>query len=299
MKRQRHDKQMAQIPKRWNGVENASFLIKDRAYNLIRRVFVQHATIECTSRIDWEARHLELTRLLDSHRKSNGNWDVVVPSSGGKDCYVAHQLKYKYGMNPLLVTWSPLQYTDIGLHNFNALCDSGFTAIRCMPDGIIHRKLARLCLEEFGDAFHVFVLGQVYFPIHMALKFGIDLVFYGENGEVEYAGDPVFVDQPYRDLLNDEAWLKGYMKGTTIDELIKYGVETKDYMKDVDFSKCDLSFYRPPSIDEMKSKNTSKLHFLDITKNGFLKKIFIMQAKILVSSQTPSVQKALTQNTPA
>ena len=96
---------------------------------------------------------------------------------------------------------------------------------------IIHRKLARLCLEEFGDAFHVFVLGQVYFPIHMALKFGVDLVFYGENGEVEYAGDPVFVDQPYRDLLNDETWLKGYMKGTTIDELIKYGVETKDYMK--------------------------------------------------------------------
>ena len=67
----------------------------------------------------------------------------------------------------------------------------------------------------------------VYFPIHMALKFDINLVFYGENGEVEYAGDPVFVDQPYRDLLNDETWLKGYMKGTTIDELIRYGVNKR------------------------------------------------------------------------
>ena len=51
--------------------------------------------------IDWEARHIELMKLLQSHRNSNGSWDVVVPSSGGKTRYVAHQLKYKYGMNPL------------------------------------------------------------------------------------------------------------------------------------------------------------------------------------------------------
>ena len=63
-------------------------------------------------------------------------------------CYVAHQLKHEYGMNPLLVTWSPLKYTDIGLQNFDALSDSGFTAIRCTPDGRIHRKLARLCFDD-------------------------------------------------------------------------------------------------------------------------------------------------------
>ena len=100
----------------------------------------------------------------------------------------------------------------------------------------------------------------------MAKQQNIKLIFYGENGEVEYAGDPTFVDQPYRDLLNDEAWLKGYMKGTTIDELIAYGVETKDYMKDIDWSKCDLSFYRPPKVEDMMIKNTSKLHFFGYFK---------------------------------
>jgi N-acetyl sugar amidotransferase len=192
---------------------------------------------------------------------------------------VAHQLKYKYGMNPLLVTWSPLKYTDIGIQNFDALCDTGFTAIRCTPEGQTHRKLARLCFEEFGDAFHVFVLGQVYFPIHMALKFGVNLVFYGENGEVEYAGDPTFADQPYRDLLNDEAWLKGYMKGTTIDELIAYGMETKDYMKDFDLNKCDLSFYRPPNVEEMKEKNTSRLHFFGYFKEWIPQENFYYAAE--------------------
>ena len=84
---------------------------------------------------------------------------------------------FLHHMNPLLVTWSPLRYTEIGRQNFDALSDSGFTAIRCTPAGDVHRRLARLCLEEFGDAFHIFVLGQVYFPIHMAIRFGINLVY--------------------------------------------------------------------------------------------------------------------------
>jgi N-acetyl sugar amidotransferase len=225
--------------------------------------------------IDWMSRADEFEELLKKHRKSGKDWDVIVPSSGGKDsAYVAHKLKYEYGMNPLLVTWSPLQYTEIGQQNFESLCDSGFTTIRCTPDGQVHRLLARLCLEELGDAFHVFVLGQVYYPIHMALKFGINLIFYGENGEVEYAGDPMFIDKPYRDLLNDESWLKGYMKGTTIDELIAYGVETKDYLKEVDVSKWDLTFYRPPDPNLMRKKDISKLYFFSyfqewIPQNNF------------------------------
>ena len=38
-----------------------------------------------------------------------GEFDCIVPSSGGKDsCYAAHILKFKYGMNPLTVTWPPI-----------------------------------------------------------------------------------------------------------------------------------------------------------------------------------------------
>ena len=51
--------------------------------------------------VDWEKREQELIDLLDKHRRKDGYWDVLVPSSGGKDSgFVAHQLKYKYNMNP-------------------------------------------------------------------------------------------------------------------------------------------------------------------------------------------------------
>lgn len=213
--------------------------------------------------INWKERERDLENLLDQHRSKNGSWDVIVPSSGGKDSgFVAHTLKYKYNMNPLLITWSPLKYTNIGFQNFNSLNDSGFNAIKFSQNGLTHSKLARLCLEELGDAFHVFVLGQCYFPIHMALKLNIKLIFYGENGEVEYAGDPKLKDKPFVNLAEDDNWLKGYLKGTTIEELIHYGKDNKDYIKDLKINESDLYFYKPPNLDEMLQKNITKIfHF--------------------------------------
>ena len=218
--------------------------------------------------INWSDREGELLQLLDQHRSKNGEWDVIVPSSGGKDSgYVAHILKHKYQMSPLLITWSPLSYTNIGLENFNNLNDAGFQSIKYSHNGFLNRKLSRLCLEEFGDAFHTFILGQVYFPIHMALKFNIKLIFYGENGELEYAGDPASKDKPYKDLIEDEAWINGYLKGTPINKLVEYGIKNKSYMEGLKCNKSDLKFYNPPNKSEMLEKGISKNYFM----NYFLK----------------------------
>ena len=36
---------------------------------------------------------------------------MLIPGSGGKDsAFTAHILKYKYGMNPLTITWPPIIY---------------------------------------------------------------------------------------------------------------------------------------------------------------------------------------------
>ena len=54
--------------------------------------------------IDWDERELELKDLFARHRKNDGQYDCLVPGSGGKDsAYQAHILKYKYGMHPLTV----------------------------------------------------------------------------------------------------------------------------------------------------------------------------------------------------
>ena len=66
-------------------------------------------------KINWRQREEELLRLLDKHRSKTNKNDIIVPCSGGKDgSWVAHQLKFKYGMNPLCVTWRPIIPSLIG-----------------------------------------------------------------------------------------------------------------------------------------------------------------------------------------
>jgi N-acetyl sugar amidotransferase len=199
--------------------------------------------------IDWDARESELVRLLDQHRRTDGTWDVIVPSSGGKDsAYVAHQLKTKYGMHPLTITWAPFRYTDIGYQNYIDFVDSGFNNIVGFQNGRFHRKLARIAFEELGDAWQPFTYGQMCYAFHLALRFGIKLVFYGENGEAEYGGDP---KNNYKSHMPLEDWALLYFKGATVDDLVRTGLEHKDYFTEDDFDLSDLTFYRPPTVKDL------------------------------------------------
>jgi len=199
--------------------------------------------------IDWEKREKELMAVCNKYRSENGNFDVIVPVSGGKDSsYTAHMLKTKYGMHPLCVTWAPFIYTDIGWKNFQNFVKSGFTVFNCFTNGLLHRKLARVAFELKGDAWEPFAFGQKAFAFHMAIKFGIPLIFYGENGEVEYGGSMQNANKPYESI---EDWEKLYFKGTGVDTLLKAGYDmgilTKTESEDKSFD-----FYRPPKAEDIK-----------------------------------------------
>ena len=76
--------------------------------------------------INWEERHKQLEELCNRFRRNDGRFDVVVPGSGGKDSVqAAHILKYKYNMNPILITWPPALYTEIGRRNFDSWLNAG------------------------------------------------------------------------------------------------------------------------------------------------------------------------------
>src|ERR1043166_4089559 len=105
--------------------------------------------------IDWEARERQLVELLDQYRRDDGEYDCVVPGSGGKDsAYAAHILKYKYGMHPLTVTWPPILYTDYGYRNWkNWIEIGGFDNISYKPNGRVQRLLTKLGIENLLHPF--------------------------------------------------------------------------------------------------------------------------------------------------
>ena len=92
--------------------------------------------------INCKERELELSELCDKYRKNNGEYDCIIPGSGGKDSiFASHLLKNKYKMNPLTVTWSPTIYTNWGWRNFTKWINTTADNILMMPCGKTHRLL--------------------------------------------------------------------------------------------------------------------------------------------------------------
>ena len=198
--------------------------------------------------IDWAERERMLEELLDKHRRNDGFYDVVVPSSGGKDSgFVAHQLKERWGMNALTVTWAPFAYTDIGYKNFQSFIRTGFDNLLATPNGDLHRKLSKLAFLTLGDAWQPFAYGQMAYAFHIALKFGIKLVFFGENGEAEYGGATWNDDKPGMPL---EDWNKIYFKGADLDELVNEGVAQRLFSERD--ARNNFFFYRSPTVEDMR-----------------------------------------------
>ena len=142
--------------------------------------------------LDWEPRQVELRNLLDKYRSPDGSgFDCVVPVSGGKDgSYVAYTLKHKYGMNPLAVTVRPALSLEIGDENLTSFINSGFNHIHISPDPRVMQKLNKLGFIEKGFPYYGWLIAIKTAVIQTAMNFKIPLIFYGEDGEVEYGGSP-------------------------------------------------------------------------------------------------------------
>ncbi|SMP56920.1 N-acetyl sugar amidotransferase [Anoxynatronum buryatiense] len=211
-------------------------------------------TAEQKSKIDWEDRERQLVELLDKHRKKDGSYDCLVPGSGGKDSvYQAHVLKYKYGMNPLTVTWPPILYTDYGYKNFKNWIDvGGFDNISFNRNGKVMKLLTKLSIENLFHPFQTFILGQKNLAPKMAQKFGIELIFYGEN-EAEY-GNPIADNAT---SLRD----KSYYTYEHLDEIYLGGISVKEIMENYDVRLSDIKSFLPAPVNEVEKCNI-EVHYL-------------------------------------
>ena len=122
--------------------------------------------------INYFKREKELIKLLDFHRGKYGRYDCIVPGSGGKDsCYASYILKYKYGMNPLTVTWPPVLYTDYGKENFkNWLFTGKLKNISAKWDKDLMRLLTILSVKNLLHPFSNFYIRSKKFCSEGCIK---------------------------------------------------------------------------------------------------------------------------------
>jgi N-acetyl sugar amidotransferase len=212
----------------------------------------QYARRKWDGSMNWTERRKELVELLNNHRTSS-TYDVIVPSSGGKDSsFVACTLKDQHRMQPLAALFEPHIYTDIGRRNLDAFCHHGFDVVKAQPNGLLHRKLARLAMEFYGDPFMPFVYGQMAWPLHVAVNQGVGLVMYGENGEAEYGGDIKAADKPFWDY---DDWDRVYNKGVSFNDLLETGKALGAISKD-EARRASVFYRLPPRtlLEEHRTK---------------------------------------------
>jgi len=204
--------------------------------------------------INWEAREQELLRLLDKHRSTDGSYDCIVPGSGGKDsAFQAHILKYKYGMNPLTLTWPPIMYTDYGYENFRNWIDiGGFDNLSYNRNGDVLKKLTKLSIQNLLHPFQTFIVGQMNMAPKIASRLGISLVFYGEN-PTEY-GNAVAEDST---SLKE----KSYFTESGIENIFLSGCSVKELNDVHGITRGDLEPYLPASVSDLTKANI-EVHYL-------------------------------------
>ena len=204
--------------------------------------------------IDWREREEYLHKLLDKHRSKDGSYDVIVPGSGGKDsAYTSHLLKYKYGMNPLTVTWAPHLYTEIGWENMqNWSHVGGLDNLLFTPNGRLHRLMTKNAFHNLLHPFQPFIIGQRIIGPMMAKNYGVKLVMYGEN-QAEYGNS---ISENRKPLMNMDFF-------STKDPLkMMFGGKTmREYIESYNFSKNDFKPYIAPKKQEILDSKI-EVHYL-------------------------------------
>lgn len=205
--------------------------------------------------IDWDSRKEELSTILEQYRSKDGsNWDCVVPVSGGKDSTYQVIRMLQLGMNPLCVTSTTCDLSEIGRKNIENIKKLGVDYIEVTPNPIVRRKLNHIGLTQIGDISWPEHISINTIPIRVAVQYGIKLIVWGENSQNEYGGPAAATES---NVLTWE-WLlqfAGFVGLRVSDVIGMEGIEKKDmipytYPSDDDLARVGvtgifLGYYLP------------------------------------------------------
>jgi len=202
--------------------------------------------------LNWKLREEELIRTLEKFRSKDGGFDCIVPCSGGKDgSFVAYNLKHRYGMNPLSITIRPALSLKLGDKNLYNFIQSGYNHIHISPDPKVTQILNKYGFIEKGFPYYGWLIAIHTAVIRTAFNFNVPLLFYGEDGEVEYGGS---IENKNRSMYDINYMKRVYLEGG-------YEKVLEDAVNDGIVSENDLYFFRFPKDEEVQKKNLSFTHW--------------------------------------
>lgn len=225
--------------------------------------------------VDWDQRKSELLTLLEKYRKHGSNWDCIVPVSGGKDSTYQVIRMLQLGLNPLCVTSTTCDLSEIGRRNIENLQRLGVDHVAFTPNPLVRAKLNRIGLTEVGDISWPEHVGIFTIPVRAAVQYNVPLIVWGENSQNEYGGPAAATEN---NTLT-RRWLEefGGLLGLRVSDLSEtYGIEQRHLLP-----------YQYPSDEELQRVGVTGLFLGHYLPWDGLSNALIAQANGFVTYDEP------------
>jgi len=195
--------------------------------------------------IDWASRKKMLENLIEENR-GKYDYDCLVPFSGGKDStFTLLHLVKEYGIKPLVVQFDHgFMRPNLLENNERTFRKLGVDVISFRPNWKVVKRLMREALVRKGDFCWHCHTGIFSYPMHIAVKFNVPLVFWGEPSS-EYTS--------YYDYRDDEI---EEVDETRFNRYVNLGITAEDMrgMIEGDFplDPRDLAPFTYPPMRDLK-----------------------------------------------
>ncbi len=217
-------------------------------------------------KIDWEKRKKDLTELIESHR-GKYDYDCIVPFSGGKDStWTLYYLMKEYKIKPLVVRFDHgFLRPNLNENTIKVLRNLGADFITFTPNWKVVQKLMLQSFLEKGDFCWHCHTGIFSYPMHIALKFKVPLIFWGEPS-AEYTSYYSY-DQP--EEVDEKRFNRFVNLGiTALDMAVRLGG---------DLDERDFKPYTYPPLKELRA-----LNYRSVCLGSYIPWDVKMQSKVIM-----------------
>ena len=209
-------------------------------------------------KIDWSERKRMLDSLIQDYR-GKCDYDCLIPFSGGKDStYTLYYLVKEYKLKPLVVQFNHgFMRPNLLANNERTFKKLGVDVLSFTPNWKVVKRLMLESLIRKGDFCWHCHTGIFSYPMHVAIKYQIPLVFWGEPSS-EYTA--------YYDYRENEI---EKVDESRFNRFVNLGITAEDMkgmiQKDFDLDPRDLAPYTYPAIRDLK-----KLQYQSVCLGSFI-----------------------------
>lgn len=222
--------------------------------------------------IDWAERKRLLDALIDKYR-GKGDYDCIVPFSGGKDStFQLYYLMKEYKLKPLVVRFNHgFMRPTIQKNNERTFKKLGCDVLEFTPNWKIVKRVMLEAFRRKTDFCWHCHSGIYTYPLRVAVKFQIPLLFWGE---------PLAEISHYYSYLKDEI---EYEDETKFNMCRNLGITAEDMFGMIDtpedpVDRRDLIPYTYPALKDLK-----KIGYCSVCLGSFIPWDYTKNTEIIKS----------------